>query len=211
MTQPLQLYQGDTARWIENRVHPAATAVTVWLRGSGAGAGIEVQGVDTGDGWLIELLPGTTSLMAAGEWQLQVVCTVDAALLTTLDGEYVTTAGGDPLSTIGAPITTGRGSFTVRQSLAFSGSAGAFDDRSQAQKDLDAIEEAIRALVSGAVEYQIGSLGNGGRKVRRVDLPELIKWRDRLKAEVAREKRAEMIAQGLGDPRKLYVRFGGVR
>ena len=33
---------------------------------------------------------------------------------------------------------------------------------------------------------------------------------DRLKAEVAREKRAEMIAQGLGDPRRLYVRFQGV-
>ena len=44
----------------------------------------------------------------------------------------------------------------------------------------------------------------------RADLAELIKWRDRLKAEVAREKRAEMIAQGLGDPRRLYVRFQGV-
>jgi hypothetical protein len=46
--------------------------------------------------------------------------------------------------------------------------------------------------------------------VRRVELPALIAWRDRLKAEVAREKRAEMIAQGLGDPRRLYVRFTGV-
>jgi hypothetical protein len=94
--------------------------------------------------------------------------------------------------------------------LAFSGTAGAFDDRSQAQKDLEAVEEAIRALTTGAQEYQIGSLGNGGRKVVRADLAELIKWRDRLKAEVAREKRAEMIAQGLGDPRRLYVRFTGV-
>jgi hypothetical protein len=187
MGQPVELYQGDAIEWIELRVHPDATAVRVWLRGSGAGAGVEVVATDTADGWKVELAAQTTAAMAAASWELQVVSTVN-----------------------GAPLTTGRGSLTVRKSLAFSGTAGAFDDRSQAQKDLEAVEEAIRALVSGAVEYQIGSLGNGGRKVRRVDLPELIKWRDRLKAEVAREKRAEMIAQGLGDPRKLYVRFGGV-
>ena len=187
MTQPAELYQGDAIDWIELRVHPDATAVRVWLRAAAAGAGVEVVATDTSDGWKVELSAATTATMAAASWELQVVSTVNSA-----------------------PLTTGRGSLTVRKSLAFTGTAGAFDDRSQAQKDLDAIEEAIRALVSGAVEYQIGSLGNGGRKVRRVDLPELIKWRDRLKAEVAREKRAEMIAQGLGDPRKLYVRFGGV-
>ena len=33
--------------------------------------------------------------------------------------------------------------------------------------DLADVEAAIRALSTGAQEYQIGSLGNGGRKVRR--------------------------------------------
>jgi hypothetical protein len=187
MTQPAEFYQGDAISWIERRVAADATAVTVWLRAAAAGAGVQAQAVDTADGWKVELGAQITAAMAAGSWELQIVSTVD-----------------------GAPITTGRGSFTVRQSLAFSGTAGAFDDRSQAQKDLEAVEEAIRALAAGAQEYQIGSLGNGGRKVRRADLAELIKWRDRLKAEVMREKRAEMIAQGLGDPRKLYVRFQGV-
>ena len=187
MTQPAQLYQGDAIDWIELRVHPDATAVRVWLRAAAAGAGVEAVATDTDDGWKVELSAATTATMAAGSWELQIVSTVD-----------------------GAPLTTGRGSLTVRKGLAFSGSPDAFDDRSQAQKDLEAIEEAIRALVSGAQEYQIGSLGNGGRKVRRADLAQLIAWRDRLKAEVTREKRAEMIAQGLGDPRRLYVRFGGV-
>ena len=187
MTQPLQIYQGDSISWIESRVHPDATAVRVWLRAAAAGAGIEAVASDTDDGWKVELSAATTATMAAGSWELQIVSTVN-----------------------GAPLTTGRGSLTVRKSLAFSGTPGAFDDRSQAQKDLEAVEEAIRALTTGAVEYQIGSLGNGGRKVRRVDLPDLIMWRDRLKAEVAREQRAEMIAQGLGDPRRLYVRFTGV-
>jgi hypothetical protein len=187
MTQPLELYQGDLTSWIESRVHPDATAVRVWFRAAAAGAGIEAVASDTDDGWKVELSAATTATMAAGSWELQIVSTVS-----------------------GAPLTTGRGSLTVRKSLAFSGTPGAFDDRSQAQKDLEAVEEAIRALTTGAQEYQIGSLGNGGRKVVRADLAELIKWRDRLKAEVAREQRAEMIAQGLGDPRRLYVRFTGV-
>lgn len=187
MGQPAEFYQGDGISWIESRVHPDATAVKVWLRGAAAGAGVEVTATDTLDGWKVTLSAVTTTAMAAGDWELQIVSTVD-----------------------GAPLTTGRGSLLVRRSLAFSGSAAAFDDRSQAQKDLADVEAAIRALTTGAQEYQIGSLGNGGRKVRRADLAELIKWRDRLKAEVAREKRAEMIAQGMGDPRKLYVRFNGV-
>jgi hypothetical protein len=187
MTQPTEFYQGDRIQWIESRVSSDATAVTVWLRAAAAGAGVQAQATDTADGWQVVLTAQTTAAMAAGDWELQVVSTVD-----------------------GAPLTTGRGSFTLRRSLAFSGTAGAFDDRSQAQRDLAAVEEAIRALTSGAQEYQIGGLGTGGRKVRRADLAELIKWRDRLKADVMREKRAEMIAQGMGDPRRLYVRFGGM-
>ena len=185
--QPAELYQGDLTSWVESRVHPDATAVRVWLRAAAAGAGIEAVATETDDGWRVNLTAQTTAAMTSGSWELQIVSTVS-----------------------GAPLTTGRGSLTVRKSLAFTGAPGAFDDRSQAQKDLEAVEEAIRALTTGAVEYQIGSLGSGGRKVRRVDLPDLIMWRDRLKAEVAREKRAEMIAQGLGDPRRLYVRFQGV-
>jgi len=187
MTQPAELYQSDAVSWIELRVHPDATAVRVWFRAAAAGAGIEAVATDTDDGWKVELSAATTATMASGSWELQIVSTVS-----------------------GAPLTTGRGSLTVRKSLAFSGTPSAFDDRSQAQKDLEAVEEAIRALATGAVEYQIGSLGSGGRRVKRVDLPDLIVWRDRLKSEVMREKRAEMIAQGLGDPRRLYVRFQGV-
>jgi hypothetical protein len=186
MASPQEIYQGDKATWLEP-APDGVTAVTVWLRAATAGAGVEAQATDTADGWRVELSQQTTAAMAAGDWTLQVVATVD-----------------------GAPHTIRRGSLTVRLSLAFSGTPGAFDDRSQAERDLAAAEEAIRALVGGAQEYQIGALGSGGRKVRRADLAELIKWRDRLKADVMREKRAEMIAAGLGDPRRLYVRFNGV-
>lgn len=186
MASPAELYQGDVVIWHEPA--PEGTqALTVWLRGAAAGAGVQASATNTDDGWRVELSSQVTGAMAAGGWTLQVVATVD-----------------------GAARTVRRGSLTVRKSLAYQGQAGAFDDRSQAEKDLAAAEEAIRALVAGAQEYQIGALGSGGRKVRRADLAELIKWRDGLKAEVMREKRAEIIAAGLGDPRRVYVRFNGV-
>jgi hypothetical protein len=187
MTQPVEIYQADQASWLEPLASGDASNVVVWLRAAAAGAGVEAPATLTGDGWRVTLSTATTAAMAAGDWTVQVVATVD-----------------------GAPHTVRRGSLTVRKSLTFTGTPGAFDDRSQAEKDLAAAEEAIRALVGGALEYQIGALGAGGRKVRRVDLPDLIVWRDRLKSDVTREKRAEMIAQGLGDPRRLYVRFRGV-
>jgi hypothetical protein len=95
----------------------------------------------------------------------------------------------------------------VRRSLAFSGTPGAFDDRSQDEIDLDAIKEAIRALVSGAQEYQVGALGSGGRKVRRADLAELRKERDDLISRVAAARRAEALAQGVASSRRILVRF----
>ena len=69
------------------------------------------------------------------------------------------------------------------------------------------MEEAIRALASGAQEYQIGGLGTGGRRVRRVDLAELIKLRDRLAGQVAQEKRAQALANGSAASRKIRVAF----
>jgi hypothetical protein len=185
--QPAEIYQSDQASWLEPLAPGDASSVVAWLRAAAAGAGVEAQAALTDEGWKVTLSTATTAAMAAGDWSVQVVATVD-----------------------GAPHTVRRGGLTVRRSLAFSGTPGAFDDRSQAEKDLAAVEEAIRALTTGAVEYQIGSLGAGGRRVRRVDLPDLIVWRDRLKSDVMREKRAEMIAQGMGDPRRLYVRFSGV-
>ena len=54
----------------------------------------------------------------------------------------------------------------------------------------------------GAQEYSIGN-----RTFKRVAMADLQLRRDRLKAIVVRERKAAMIANGLGDPHSLYVRF----
>jgi len=95
-------------------------------------------------------------------------------------------------------ITLGRGVLTVLPAA-----GDAISGKSQAKQDLEAVEAAIRSLsTSGVQEYTIGT-----RTMRKADLASLIVWRDRLKAEVARENAAEKIANGLGDPRSVYVRF----
>ena len=76
--------------------------------------------------------------------------------------------------------------------------------RTQAQKDLEAVQTAIRTLLAGGAvqEYRIGN-----RNLKRYDLADLIQLEGRLKAEVKREEQAELIANGLGNPRNMFVRF----
>jgi uncharacterized small protein (DUF1192 family) len=67
------------------------------------------------------------------------------------------------------------------------------------------VQSAIRALISGGAvrRYMIG-----GRQLEKYSLAELIERESLLKAEVAKEVAAERMANGLGDPRSLFVRFG---
>ena len=95
------------------------------------------------------------------------------------------------------------GELKVKQSLQYSGTPGAIDNRTQAQIDLDNITTAIRAMViDKAKEYTIGD-----RTFKRIELEKLIARDSQLKCIVKSEQRASLIAQGLGDPKNLYVRF----
>jgi hypothetical protein len=182
---PSQFSAGDQVVWTQELAPEGTTALVAYLRTNAAsGATIAASGPVSGV-WTFTLPAATTAVMTPGGWRLQEVATV-----------------------AGEPRTVNNGSFTVLRSLAYTGSPTAVDLRTDAQIKLDEVEAAIRALVSGAQEYWIGS-GDNGRKVRRADLKELIAWRDRLKGMVAAEKRAEDIANGLGDGRRLYVRFTG--
>jgi hypothetical protein len=181
---PADLYTGDRVKWLETSAPVEATALKVWLRSTIAGAGLGIDGTAADGGWEVVITEQSTATMTPGAWELQAVATVD-----------------------GAPVTVRRGNLTVRRGLAFTGTPGTFDDRSQAERDLADVEAAIRALATGAQEYQIGSLGNGGRKVVRADLAELINLRDRLAAQVAQEKRAQALASGTATSRKIRVAF----
>ena len=99
-------------------------------------------------------------------------------------------------------ITLGSGQATAKPNMATL-SAG-YDGRTQNQKDLDAVTSEISARVNGGstVEYTIGN-----RSLKKEPMSSLIAMQNRLKYLVMKEQRAADIANGLGDPRAVFVRF----
>lgn len=102
----------------------------------------------------------------------------------------------------GNRVTIGSGQTQAIANLALG--TNAYDGRLDVEKMLDAVTAAIQARLTGGavVKYQIK-----GRDLERDPIPDLIALRDRLRVEVARSRAADKIAQGLGDPRRLFARF----
>lgn len=160
----------------------SGTYTLVWYaRTNTASEGASITGVAEADGWRITVPSSTTTAFDAGLWTWQAIATSGAL-------QY----------------TAGRGQFTVKATLEYAGTPGAFDDRSRAEIDLEKVEAAIRTLAEGGVvqEYTIGN-----RSLKRYKMGELLQLRDALKAEVDRERRAEKVRQGLGNPGVTRVRF----
>lgn len=189
MTIPAAIRAGDTVAWtlaatsdaLGNSISSPTWDVTYYLRMNTAGEGVTVTSSDdSSGGWTFTIAAGATAGMDAGTWYWQAVAT---------DGS--------------STITIGSGSLTVQPSLAYSGTAAAFDGRSQAEQDLEAVQATIRGIIASKSKYyQIG-----GRQYTSLDLPALMQREAQLKAIVAREKAAESVAAGLGDPRRVFVRF----
>jgi len=186
---PAQITAGDTVKWRDvatkdnfgNVVDSSEYTLTYWLRTNTSGEGVSAVATAYGSGWETTLSAATTAGFDAGHWFWQAIA-----------------------SKTGSVITLGAGQLDVVAALSYAGAPGAFDGRTQAHKDLDAVDAAIRALVSGGVvqEYTIGN-----RRLKKYDLAELQVLRSRLIAEVKREQAASSVAQGLGNPHNLFVRF----
>ena len=188
MNIPSTIQAGDTIQWrdvesadnLGNVVSSADYSLTYWLRTNTASEGSSVTGTAYGTGWEFTISAATSSAFDAGTWYWQAIA-----------------------SKAGSVITLGAGQLTVERALSYAGTPGAFDGRSQAQIDLDAVQAAIRTIISGgAKQYTIGS-----RSFTKLDLGELMERESKLKAEIKREQMAELIANGLGNPHNLFVRF----
>lgn len=197
MKIPSKIRAGDTVVWRDEAtvdvfggpINGSTHNVTYYLRTShnhqgAAVAGVAVPGSPSGSGWTFTISSATSAGFVADDWYWQ------ALAVSIADG---------------SKTTLGAGQIEVLPSLAFVGTPGAFDGRTQTQKDLEACQAAIRSLMSGGAvqEYRIGT-----RSLKRYDLAELLALESRLKAQVARENKAAMIANGLGNPHNLFVRFG---
>ncbi len=186
---PDLIYAGDTVIFdvpsftnsIGTVIDSGTYTLKWYARTNTASEGTTITGTAEGDGWRITVPASTTANFDAGLWTWQAVATYDST-------QY----------------TAGRGQFTVKASAVYSGTPGAFDDRSRAEIDLEKVDAAIRTLASGGMvqEYSIG-----GRSLRRYKMTELLELRSTLQNEVAMERRREKIRQGLGNPGLAKVRF----
>ena len=188
---PDLIYAGDTVVFdvpafkdaIGTSIDSGTYTLKWYARTNTASEGATITGVAEGDGWRITIPAATTANFDAGLWTWQAVATED-----TNNTQY----------------TAGRGQFTVKATASYTGTPSAFDDRSRAEIDLTYVETAIRTLAQGGMvqEYQIG-----GRMLKRYKMSELLQLRDSLKNEIAMERKAEKIRQGLGNPGLAKVRF----
>jgi len=188
---PKQVRAGDLIQWRDNSTvdvfgEPISSpdwTVTYYLRTNTSSEGATVSSTAYTDGWQFSIASSTSTNFDVGNWYFQAVADKSGAEKQT--------------------IFTGR--FEVLAALSYSGTPSAYDGRSQVNKDLDLVEAAIRALLNNGViqEYKIGS-----RTAKKYDLSELLVLKAALKAELVREQAAEKIANGLGNPRAVHVRFG---
>lgn len=189
MNIPAQIRAGDTVKWRDDAaadalgvaITSADWTLTYYLRTNTNHEGATVVGAAYGSGWELTIAAATSVSFDAGQWFWQAIASKAAE-----------------------KVTLGAGQLTVLAALDYTGQPSAFDGRSQAEKDLAAVQAAMRAIISGGAvaEYSIGA-----RRLKKMEMADLIQLESKLKAEVKREQAAALQAQGLGNPHNLFVRF----
>ena len=186
MNIPQSITQGDTATWQDDpwispsgRLYSAPDYTLSYVLRGPAG-GVVLVATASGNGWQTALSAAQSAALAVGRlWWSAVV---------EGEGERVTIASGEVL---------------VGENLA-ANPAAAYDGRTQAERDLDAVNAAISARTSGGLvaEYSVA-----GRSLKREPMAALLALRSALMMRVRNEQTAASIAAGLGNPRNLHVRF----
>ena len=192
MTFPTTVRAGDYVQWripasqdvFGNSISSPDWSVIYYLRTNVGAIGATINSSAYIDGFQFTIASNVTATFIAGNWFYQAVANKSGAEKQTIS----------------------TGSFKVLKSLEYSTTASSYDGRSQVEKDLEAIQSAIRNIINGGVvqEYKIGT-----RSAKKYELKELLILESRYKAELVREKQGEMIANGLGNPRATFVRFNG--
>jgi len=190
VTIPSKIRAGDITQWrinstedvFGNTISSPDWTVKYHLRTSKPKGATITGSAYAGGGWEFTIASSVTADFSAGTWYYQTVAD----------------KGGNERQTIFT------GSFEVFKDLAYTGVPAYYDGRTQLEKDLESVETAIRNIVSGGgiQEYKIGS-----RSAKKYELSELIMLKGQIKAEIARAGAASKIANGLGNPRSMFVRF----
>jgi hypothetical protein len=176
---PAELIAGDTWEWTRELAdYPPSTHSAAWYFEK-ADHNFSVSAGESGSTYTGTVAAGTSAGYRPGKyrWRLLVTRTADSVRKTVEEGWLVVLP--DPAA------------------------AGNVDHRSTAQVMLDNVEAFLR----DPNNLQAANFSLGGRALVRWNRGDLLAERDRLKGEVRSEEAVEKIAAGLGNPRRLYVRF----
>jgi len=180
-TEPSALRIGDTWKWTKTLADYPATSWTLKYRFKSAAGGFEITASTAGTDYSITVAAATTAAYTAGaySWMAWV-------------------EGGSS-----EKYTVDTGTATLDPDYRNGTAAAAFDDRTHARTVLDAIEAMIEGRASkDQQEYEIA-----GRRLRRMPIADLLKFRQHYKAEVDSQAAAEAIANGLGTGRRIQFRI----
>lgn len=175
-TVPARFRAGDTVTWqISLADYPASAGWVLAYTLINAGGKITVTASASGDDHLVAIAAATSANYAPGTYSWQATVTKAAERYTVATGSLI-----------------------IDPDLA--SEAGGFDDRTTAQRLLDAVEAVLanRATRSD-LEYEIA-----GRRMKSMTHGELLAARDKLKREVAGERRAAGLSSG---GQRVLVRF----
>lgn len=190
MTQlPDKIRAGDTIKWrvdasrdnLGNSITSGDYTLKYYFRTNTNHEAHTATGTAFGTGWEFTISSTDSDAFDAGNWFFQSIATKDSEAVTLASGQIEVLAGLD-----------------------YTGDAHAFDGRTQAEKDLAAVQKAIRDIANGNA---VKSYSVAGRNLTRYEMADLIALESKLKFEVQRERRAALIANGKGDPFNLFVRF----
>ena len=177
--EPQVFTVGETVKWSKTiSGYPASEGTLAYFFVNAAGSFTETTSTPNGDTFDIVISATDSGSVTAGDYSGQ--------------ARYTNTATSEE-TVVWSGSTEALPEFTDT----------AYDNRTTAQIALDSIETTYKALCA----RDWSSMSIRDRSTASAELSEIRAERDRLKREVAQEKAAENIANGLGNPNKVVVRF----
>lgn len=179
---PGSVTAGDTIQWkITLADYPASDGWVLKYRLINAAGKIDIVSTAEGDDHAINVTASASTSWAAGTYDYQA---------------YV-----DGVSSQRKTVETG--SIKIMPNLA--NEAAGFDNRTASRKLLDQLDSDMAAYGRKAYtqEYEYA-----GRRMKFLNPGEFLSFRDKVRAEVAREEAAARISRGEDAGRKVFVRFG---
>lgn len=180
------IQQGDSATWADeartlNGIRYGSASHTLKYELRGPGAPLTLTASANGSGWTTTLTTGDSATLSAGKWWWSAI-----------------------LTATGERVTIGSGELTVTQDLGAI-TAPNFDGRSLAETALADAEAALASFSSSKGKIKKYTIGQ--RSMEFATIAEILPVVSYWKARVMTEQTPKMLAQGLGDPRRLFVRF----